>query len=59
MLRSLPCALQVFEALTKRTRSETVATKLTRVKDSALARRVWVDKVWMGVGGLLNRHNSL
>ena len=38
---------QVFEALTKRTRpGDTVATKLTRVKDSALARRIWVDKVW-------------
>ena len=43
-------AVQVFEALTKRTRSDTVAiqTKLTRVKDSALARRIWVDKVrWL------------
>lgn len=39
--------VQVFEALTKRTRpGDTVATKLTRVKDSALARRIWVDKVW-------------
>lgn len=38
--------VQVFEALTKRTRpGDTVATKLTRVKDSALARRIWVDKV--------------
>lgn len=37
--------VQVFEALTKRTRSDTVASKLTRVKDSALARRIWVDKV--------------
>lgn len=37
----------MFEALTKRTRpGDTVATKLTRVKDSALARRIWVDKVW-------------
>lgn len=36
---------QVFEALTKRTRNDNVATKLTRVKDSALARRIWVDKV--------------
>lgn len=35
----------MFEALTKRTRGDTVATKLTRVKDSALARRIWVDKV--------------
>lgn len=41
----LMSCLQVFEALTKRTRSDTVATKLTRVKDSALARRIWVDKV--------------
>eukprot|EP00903_Cladosiphon_okamuranus_P019652 g18069.t1 len=37
--------INVFEALTKRTRSDSVATKLTRVKDSALARRIWVDKV--------------
>ncbi|CAM9578912.1 unnamed protein product, partial [Ectocarpus fasciculatus] len=37
--------INVFEALTKRTRSDTVASKLTRVKDSALARRIWVDKV--------------
>lgn len=39
---------QVFEALTKRTRNDNVATKLTRVKDSALARRIWVDKVCHG-----------
>lgn len=37
--------MQVFEALTKRTRSDNVANKLTKVKDSALARRIWVDKV--------------
>ncbi|CAM9501808.1 unnamed protein product [Laminaria digitata] len=40
--------INVFEALTKRTRGDTVATKLTRVKDSALARRIWVDKVAIG-----------
>ncbi|CAM9623025.1 unnamed protein product [Pylaiella littoralis] len=37
--------INVFEALTKRTRNDNVASKLTRVKDSALARRIWVDKV--------------
>ncbi len=44
----------MFEALTKRTRSDTVATKLTRVKDSALARRIWVDKVHMGLYGMVS-----
>lgn len=47
MLVGVVMLVQVFEALTKRTRpGDTVATKLTRVKDSALARRIWVDKVW-------------
>lgn len=48
---------QVFEALTKRTRGDTVATKLTRVKDSALARRIWVDKVWRKPCSLMNCSN--